>query len=215
MNNLSRKLAQAMSVILSNPVVDSIFAFVIALNESLIKTRSYDLKIALVSTLLLGVAPYSGAFVMYLRNRSDLFVSEREKRPILMIVGMIPLFLSAFYFYYIGYRWLSALATIFLLESLVYFLITLRWKISLHVSGLSIPLTTMSTLVVRWSVVTISNTLALLNVALTFIGFIMLPVLMWARVKVGAHTWSQVIVSAVISMLMTYYGLVLFGVQQS
>lgn len=213
MSNLSRKIAQVMSIVLSNPIVDSIFAFVIALNESFMKNGSYDIKIALVSTFLLGIAPYSGAFIMYLRNKSDIFVSEREKRPILILAGMVPLFLSAFYFYYIGYRWLSALATIFFLESLVYFLITLRWKISLHVSGLSIPLTTMSAVIMKWGVVAISNTLALLNFILTFVGFIMLPVLMWARVKVGAHTWPQVIVSAILSVLMTYYGLVVFGVQ--
>lgn len=213
MSNLSRKIAQVMSIVLSNPIVDSIFAFVIALNESFMKNGSYDIKIALASTFLLGIAPYSGAFIMYLRNKSDIFVSEREKRPILILIGMIPLFLSAFYFYYIGYRWLSALATIFFLESLVYFLITLRWKISLHVSGLSIPLTTMSAVIMKWGVVAISNTLALLNFILTFVGFIMLPVLMWARVKVGAHTWPQVIVSAILSVLMTYYGLVVFGVQ--
>lgn len=212
-NNTSQKIAQIVSIVLSNPIVDSIFAFIIALNESFIKTGSYDLRIALVSMLLLGIAPYSGAFVMYLMDKSDIFVSEREKRPILMVIGMIILFLSAFYFYYIGYRWLSALATIFFLESLVYFLITLRWKISLHVSGLSIPLTTMSTAVIKWSVTAISSTLALLNFILTFAGFIMLPVLMWARVKVGAHTWSQVVVSAIISILMTYYGLMIFGVQ--
>ncbi|MGB9805357.1 MAG: hypothetical protein ACPLRT_01105 [Thermoproteota archaeon] len=212
-NNLSQKIAHVASIVLSNPIVDSIFAFIIALNESFVKNGSYDVKIAFVSTFLLGIAPYSGAFVMYLRNKSDIFVSEREKRPILMIAGMIPLFLSAFYFYYIGYRWLSALATIFFLESLVYFLITLRWKISLHVSGLSIPLTTMSTMIVKWSAVAISGTLAFLNFILTFVGFVMLPVLMWARVKVGAHTWSQVIVSAVLSILMTYYGLAIFGVQ--
>lgn len=213
MSNLGQKIAHLISIVLSNPIVDSIFAFVIALNESVMINRSYDIKIALISTFLLGIAPYSGAFIMYLRNKSDIFVSEREKRPALMIAGMIPLFLSAFYFYYIGYRWLSALATIFFLESLIYFLITLRWKISLHVSGLSIPLTTMSTIIVKWGIVAISGTLALLNFILTFVGFIMLPILMWARVKVGAHTWSQVIVSAVLSVLMTYYGLMIFGVQ--
>lgn len=211
MDNLSQKIAYAASVALSNPVVDSIFAFVIALNESFEKTRSYDIKLAIISTFLLGIAPFLGALVMYLKNKSDIFVSEREKRPILMIIGMIPLFLGAFYFNYTGYLWLSALATILFLESLVYFLITLRWKISLHVSGLSIPLTTM---IIKCGAAAItSGFLALINYMLTLAGFIMLPILMWARVKVGAHTWSQVIVSALLSVLMTYYGLRVFGVQ--
>jgi membrane-associated phospholipid phosphatase len=94
------------------------------------------------------------------------------------------------YFYIRGLNILSALLLLMLAESLILLAITFKWKISLHVSGLTFPLTFM------WVKGSVS----------VLMGFLLLPLLMWARVKMGAHSWAQVIASAVLSWFMTYFG---------
>jgi membrane-associated phospholipid phosphatase len=193
MDNADR-IAGWVSALLSNPVVGMVFGYTMGLSETQSAWGFADQGIAVLSALFLGIFPYVGALVSFLAGKTDIYVSNREQRPALFLVAVPPMGLGALYFYVRGLPILSSLLLLMLVESLILLVITTRWKISIHVSGLTFPLTVIW---VRDGVTAI-------------VGFLLLPVLMWARVRMGAHTWMQVLASALLSGVMTYCGAVTF-----
>jgi len=188
------KVAGWVSVLLSSPVVGVLFGYTMGLSETQSAWGFPDQGVAVLSALFLGLFPYVGALVSFIAGKTDIYVSKREQRPALFLVAVPPIVFGALYFYIRGLPMLSSLLLLMLAESLILLLITTRWKISIHVSGLTFPLT----------VIWVRNGIAAL------LGFLLLPVLMWARVRTGAHSWAQVFVSAFLSGLMTYCGAVTF-----
>jgi membrane-associated phospholipid phosphatase len=83
----------------------------------------------------------------------------------------------------------TALMACYFVNGLVLMVITLKWKISIHASGVTGPVT-----------------------ALIFLlGGVMMPLLLvvipvaWARVELKAHTVMQVAVGAVLSSVLTWF----------
>jgi len=188
------KLAKAISILLSNPIVDGLFGLAIATQEAVAKWGAPNPLIGIAAGLICGVLPYLGALILFVRKKSDIFVSRRELRPKLFIFGLVSYLLGTLLFWYLGLLWLASFSFVMFLGTIVYLLITWRWKISIHVSGLTVPLTIMS----------MQNGLYMLP------GVLLIPALMWARVRLGAHTWSQVVVSALVSLSITYLGATMF-----
>jgi len=188
--DVADKAAKFVSVVLSNPIVGAFFGYAMGISETQATWGYPDQGIAVVSALFFGVFPYMGAFMSFISGKSDIYVSDREQRPALFLIAVPPMVFGALYFYIRGLNILSALLLLMLAESLILLAITFKWKISLHVSGLTFPLTFM------WVKGSVS----------VLMGFLLLPLLMWARVKMGAHSWAQVIASAVLSWFMTYCG---------
>lgn len=187
---IADRAAKLVSVLLSNPIVGAFFGYTMGISETQANWGYPDQWIAVLSALFFGIFPYVGAFVSYVAGKTDMYVSNREQRPALFLVAVPPMVFGALYFYIKGLNILSALLLLMLAESLILLAITFKWKISLHVSGLTFPLTFM------WVKGGIS----------ALMGFLLLPLLMWARVRMGAHSWAQVITSAVLSWFMTYFG---------
>lgn len=192
--NTADKIAGLVSVLLSNPVVGMVFGYTMGLSETQSAWGFSDQGIAVLAALFLGIFPYIGALVSFVAGKTDIYVSKREQRPALFLVAVPPMVFGALYFYIRGLQILSSLLLLMLVESLILLVITTRWKISIHVSGLTFPLT----------VIWVRDGITAL------VGFLLLPVLMWARVRTGAHTWAQVLASALLSGVMTYCGVVNF-----
>jgi len=82
----------------------------------------------------------------------------------------------------------TALMTCYFVNGIVLMLITFKWKISIHASGITSPFTALVYL----------------------LGGVMLPLLLvvipvaWARVELKAHTKMQVTVGAILSGLLTW-----------
>lgn len=187
---IADKTAKLVSVLLSSPVVGAFFGYIMGINETTANWGYPDQWIGVLSAFFFGVFPYVGAFIFYIAGKTDMYVSNREQRPLLFFVAIPPMVFGALYFYIRGLNMLSALLLLMLAESLILLAITFKWKISLHVSGLTFPLTFM------W----VKGSISVLT------GFVLLPLLMWARVRMGAHSWAQVIASAALSWSMTYFG---------
>ena len=192
--NTGDKIASWISALLSNPVVGVVFGYGMGISETRSAWGFPDQGIAVMSALFLGVFPYLGALVSFAMGKTDIYVSKREQRPALFLVAVPPMMLGALYFYARGLPVLSSLLLLMLGESVILLAITTKWKISIHVSGLAFPLTVIW---VRDGVTALA-------------GFLLLPVLMWARVRTGAHTWAQVFASVVLSGAMTYCGAFVF-----
>jgi membrane-associated phospholipid phosphatase len=82
----------------------------------------------------------------------------------------------------------TALMACYFVNGVVLMLVTLKWKISIHASGITSPFTA---LVYLLGAVTLPLLLVVIPVA-------------WARVELKAHTILQVIVGAILSCVLTW-----------
>jgi membrane-associated phospholipid phosphatase len=95
---------------------------------------------------------------------------------------------------------LVALALLYPINTALIVLVNLRWKISVHMTSLagfvSILLFVAMT---AWQALPPETELVLTAVTVTPL-LVLLPLLMWARVRVGAHTPGQVVAGAVFGL---------------
>ena len=119
---------------------------------------------------------------------SDLDISKREQRPILFLIGM---FLTISYLIFLllfhspGILLVGSLALI--LGLLIIGIVNMFTKVSVHLVVLSAFLTFM-VLVEGWEFL---------------LGFALLPLLAWARIKTKNHTLLQVVLGSVVGILTT------------
>ena len=100
--------------------------------------------------------------------------------------------------------WLLLLHT---LNSGLILLVTLRWKISIHLSALAGFFSALLFIGhAAWSSPTWTS--GVLPPALLYALMLLLPLLMWARVRVGAHTWAQVTAGALLGLVLPYSELI-------
>lgn len=81
-----------------------------------------------------------------------------------------------------------ALAAFYPFNTLLLLLINLRWKISIHMTGLTGFVGVSLLVALLWPSPT-----AVFRLSWAVPLLLLVPLLMWARVRVGAHTWGQVV----------------------
>lgn len=145
---------------------------------------------------LLGFFPPS-IYVWFLLRRGvvgDWFVGDRRLRigPLLASLGgfIVLFFLSLVY----GLRVFSLLSFAYVCNTIVTLAITLRWKISIHLYGLTGPITF---LVVVYD-------------GFNWVWFLLVPIVAWARLRLRAHSVSQVFVGGVLGVLLTYFEIIVY-----
>jgi len=84
---------------------------------------------------------------------------------------------------------ITALMGCYFVNGLVLMVITLKWKISIHASGVTSPVTAL---------------IYLLGGVMAPLMLVVIPVA-WARVELKAHTITQVVVGALLSSLLTWW----------
>lgn len=141
-----------------------------------------------------------GIFHRALKNGSisDWHISDRRERlqPTLVAATLtfsaIPL---AILYWYDGPRYILAMALSGFLLVIANLAITFLWKISQHVSGVALGVT-----------------LAMLSLGpLAAPSLLLIPLVAWARVKVGAHTVMQTVAGGATGILITVIALALLG----
>ena len=170
-----------------NPPIVAAFAFLIMLLTT--KSHNFFLQIG-ISTAFGTVIPLVIIFWL-LRRRiiPDFFVSERESRTIPFLGAIASYIVGAIALFFAGAPVLvTGMMLCYLVNSLIMMTITLRWKISVHASGIAGPATALAYASGVW--------------ALPFI-LLLLPV-GWARIKLRAHTLTQVLVGAMLTIAMTW-----------
>lgn len=189
----SRKFGSVVSLVL-NPAVIAAFAFVILL-WPLERTQTYLL---LVICITFGTLVPLGMMIQLskLGLISDFFVSEKEERAkpfvgaiasyiagsVALLSVRAPVIVTALMLCYAG-------------NTAVMMLITLRWKISIHASGIAGPATALVYGLGIWSAV----------------FFIVLIPVGWARIRVGAHTPSQILAGALVTIASTWIQLIIYS----
>jgi membrane-associated phospholipid phosphatase len=178
-----------------NPPIVAAFAFPLMLLVT--KSHSFFFQVAL-STVFGTLMPLAILFgLMRKRIIPDFFASRRESRTIPFlgaiasyIAGTVALFFAK------APVLVIALMLCYVVNSLIMMSVTLRWKISIHASGIAGPATALAYALGPW--------------ALPF--FLLLLPVGWARIKLKAHTLTQVLVGALLTVATTWLQVVVYSV---
>lgn len=183
------RLAKIISVA-SSPTFLSIPAFALF---SLVISHPLVLILFLTAVLFSTFLPLLFIYILFKMGKvADMEVSDRRTRWI-PFLGAIASYASG-----TGLLWYlgapipyTALMFCYFGNTLITALISLHWKISVHAIGLAGPVT-------------------FLIVVFGWVYALLLPLIIpigWSRVKLGAHTWTQVIVGFLLAIPMTYFWL--------
>lgn len=145
--------------------------------------------LVLVGIFFYAFLPFSSTFIRIIKRSDDIYISELKERPKHFIAGILGYIISAIVFFCINLTYYVIFSLTSLIIAFITLIITLKWKISIHVIGFCTPLTLLSI---------ISN-------GLFFPLLIFTPLLMWARVKLRAHNWLQVLAGAGLSIFGTLF----------
>jgi membrane-associated phospholipid phosphatase len=182
----SMQVAEFISSIFSPPITAA-FTFL----ALLISERASNLLLLAIVSLTFGTA-IPLAILYYLLRRGtipDLYVSARKSRPVAfagallsyllggigLLLAQAPPVVTAAMFCYLG-------------NSLTLMLISYRWKISVHTSGIAGP------------AIALTYSLGVGAIALLCLT---IPV-GWARMRLGAHTLAQVATGALLTIAITW-----------
>jgi membrane-associated phospholipid phosphatase len=189
----SEELASMISLVF-NPAVIAAFTFLILL---------YPLRDIQVFLSLLGICITFGTLVplvmMYQLSKrgliSDFYVSEKEERvkPFVgvitsYVVGSVALLLVR------APTIVTALMLCYVGNTALMMLITLRWKISVHASGIAGPTTALVYGVGIW----------------TAVFFALLFPVGWARLRLKAHTPWQMLAGTLVTITATWIQLIIY-----
>ena len=139
-------------------------------------------------------------FILWLLQRgqvSDYNLPRREERFLPMLVSMTTALFGWLYLNQVqAPALLLALAATNLAQSVVYFFITLRWKVSIHSA--------------------VAAGLAVLGCAIAgetvWLLVLSVPLIAWSRVVLRRHTLAQTVVGAAIGSLFLAFALLFYGV---
>jgi membrane-associated phospholipid phosphatase len=146
---------------------------------------------------LLGLTSFFGCFlplilVVYMLKRgiiSDFYANDRNERFIPFMATILSYTMGTMALMAVrAPEQITALMACYIVNGVVLLLITMKWKISIHASGIASPVTAL---------------VYLLGTRLLPLFLLFLPVA-WARVELKAHNKKQVTAGAVISTVLTW-----------
>jgi len=182
----SRRAAEIISTML-NPL----FVAAPTLLALLISERPSNLPALALVVLAFGtVVPLAILYVLVRRGAlPDMHILNREDRSVAFVSVMSSYVLGAILLLLASAPPIvTAVILCYLGNSLIMMLISIRWKISIHASGITGPVTVL--------------TYSLGAVGLFLFG-LAVPV-GWARIRLGVHTLSQVVAGALLTVATTW-----------
>lgn len=180
------KIAELVSRALNAPMIAS-FTFLVLM---LAQRASGFLTVLTIAVTFGAVIPLS---IRYLLSKHkpipNIYASSGEGRTIAFMAAILSYLLGA-----IALRLaqapsvVTALMICYLGNSLIMMLVSLKWKISVHASGITGPTTVL--------VYSLGPAASLLSMLLIPVG--------WARIKLGAHSLAQVSAGALLTIATTW-----------
>jgi membrane-associated phospholipid phosphatase len=181
-----KQLARFISAAMNAPLI-AILTFV-----PLILTQRHDnpnLLIAL-TTLFGAILPLSSTYYLVRKGIiPDIYASDRATRtePFLWAMASYLMGVTALLWFRAPFV-VTALMACYFVNAIIMLLITLRWKISIHMVGVMGPITAL---------------IFELGTKLAPLMLLLLPVA-WARLELKAHNFKQVAAGAVLSSILTW-----------
>lgn len=196
MNKL--KIAKTISTITNPPIVCIplflIICLVLSFENGLFNFNKF-IVLELISLVFASILPM--AIIVYWAKKlnTDGDISNRQDRFVPLVVGIISYFLGFIVSLVLGVdNFLTALLLCYSINTGVVLLITFKWKISIHTTGLSGPV----------------GALILLLGPIGAVFGIIYPMLIWSRVILNKHTLAQAITGGVQGFFLTIFEMYLF-----
>lgn len=187
-----RTTAEIISAVFNAPFV-SLYAFV----AWILYLSTPVAPTLLLIAAIFGTALPTGA-ILYMRNKGiirDVYASERGTRFKPFLVALASYLIGTLLLLAVSApRSVTALMACYLVNTGVMTIITLKWKISIHASGVAGPATFF---------------VFVLGPALLLLLLVILPV-GWARITLGAHTRNQVLAGFFLTIALTWIQLAIY-----
>lgn len=142
----------------------------------------------LISLIFASVLPMAIILHWARKLDTDKDISNREDRFIPLIVGVVSYFIGFLISLALGVsNFLTVLILCYTVNTFIVMLITSKWKISIHTTGLTGPVAALIMLI--WPIGTIFG--------------LLYPLLIWSRFTLKKHTMAQAIAGGVFGLVMT------------
>ena len=187
-----KRLATFISAAMNAPLI-AILTFL-----PLILTQRHDNPnlIIAITTLFGAVLPLSSTYYLVRKGIiPDIYASDRSTRtePFLWAMASYLMGVTALLWYNAPFA-VTALMACYFVNAIVMLMITLSWKISIHMVGVMGPLTAL---------------MFQLGTKIAPLMLLLLPVA-WARLELKAHNKKQIAAGAVVSSLLTWVQMVFY-----
>lgn len=196
MNKL--KIAKTISTITNPPIVCiplfMIICLVLSFENGLFNFNKF-IVLELISLVFASILPMAIIVHWAKKLNTDGDISNRQDRFVPLVVGIISYFIGFIVSLVLGVdNFLTALLLCYSINTGVVLLITFKWKISIHTTGLSGPV----------------GALILLLGPIGAVFGIIYPMLIWSRVILNKHTLAQAITGGVQGFFLTIFEMYLF-----
>jgi membrane-associated phospholipid phosphatase len=187
----SKKIATLISILANAPLV-SIPVFIVI---NYVVSGAMFIQFTLVSIFFAGIIPVLTLLLWSRKIKKTAFdIPEKENRPIPLVFAIISYFVGTIILDFLHAPWLVlALMFCYCTNTLIVFVITFFWKISIHSMGITGPATAL---------------VFAIGLPGFIFGILVLPV-MWSRVYLHRHSIAQVLAGACLGVLLTGMQLVL------
>ncbi|MDO5850268.1 MAG: hypothetical protein Q4P14_03555 [Methanobacteriaceae archaeon] len=188
------KVAKWVSTITNAPII-CIPAFLVLCWVFLADNPGKFILVEVICLVFTSVASMAIILFWAKKLNTDKDISNREDRPIPLIVGSVS--------YFIGFLVLllvnaPPIITFLLLcytcNTLIMMLISTQWKISIHTTGLIGPASALILVLGKWGI---------------WLG-LLLPIVIWSRVTLKKHTMAQAVVGGLNAYFLTIAEIFLF-----
>ncbi len=192
------KIAKAISTFTNPPILCIPLFLIICLILSFEK-GAFDLykfiALELISLVFASVLPMAIILHWVKKLDTDSDISNREDRFTPLIVGIVSYFIGFLVSLFLGIdHFMTALLLCYAVNTGIVLLITFKWKISVHTTGLSGPV----------------GALILLLGPIGALFGILYPILIWSRVTLEKHTMAQAIAGGVQGFFLTVLEMYLY-----
>lgn len=142
---------------------------------------------ALLGILTLCIGPFLPVAYSAGTRRTDSHISDRNKRGPIYIISLVAYAVGVMVFWTTENKIMFVLSVAYLSTSFAMMLITFAWKISAHTAATAGMATALWLVLGEW----------MLPV------YVLTVLMIWARVRLGAHTVWQTLAGAILSIIVT------------
>lgn len=192
------KIAKTVSTLTQPPIITIPLFLIITIILSF-EGGTFDFNrfivMEIISLVFASILPIAIILFWSKRKNTDFDISNRQDRFIPLIIGIVSYFIGVLVCLALNVsHFLTLLLLCYCINTGVVLLITLKWKISVHTTGISGP---------------IAALILLLGPIGAFFGIIY-PVVIWSRVLLKKHTLAQAICGGVQGFFLTVLEMYLY-----
>ena len=188
------KVAKWVSTITNAPII-CIPAFIILCWVFLADDPVKFAVVEIICLIFTSVASMAIILIWAKKLNTDKDISNREDRPVPLIVGSVSYFIGFLVLLFINAPpIITYLLLCYTCNTLIIMIISTKWKISIHTTGLIGPASALILVLGKWGII---------------LG-LLLPVVIWSRVTLKKHTMAQAVVGGLNAYFLTIAEIFLF-----